>query len=152
MTRTRINKERTQECSDCLDVFTTFSNKAFRCRKCARGAEFRNNMLKPKWRIRKLIAAAKFRANKQGVNFDIDLDYMMELYTGKCQVTGRVFDFNSYNKPGQVNPNAPSIDRIIPALGYTKGNVRLITYHLNVAISEYGLEMFKQLANEPAFR
>lgn len=31
--------------------------------------------------------------------------------------------------------------------GYTKSNVRLVTYHINVALSDFGLEEFEKLIN-----
>ena len=42
---------------------------------------------------------------------------------------------------------APSLDRIIPEKGYVKGNVRIIVYQLNVALSEFGLEQFNNFIN-----
>jgi hypothetical protein len=44
------------------------------------------------------------------------------------------------------HPNAPTLDRIDSAKGYTKDNIRLITYQLNIAINQFGLEAFKALA------
>lgn len=40
---------------------------------------------------------------------------------------------------------APSIDRIIPHIGYIKGNVRLITYHMNISLSDFGEKEFNVL-------
>lgn len=51
-------------------------------------------------------------------------------------------------KKGQVNPNAPSVDRIVPSLGYVQGNVRLITYHVNVALAEFGLGSLIKLSED----
>ncbi len=37
----------------------------------------------------------------------------------------------------RANPDAPSIDRIDNAKGYTEDNVRLVTVHANVARNEF---------------
>lgn len=105
-------------------------------------------MLNYEWRLNKLLGAAKFRAREKCVDFNLTsehLKYLWESGEGKCAITGRHFDLKSFGNKGQVNPNAPSVDRIIPKLGYTIGNVRLVTYHCNVALSDFGLDMLRQL-------
>jgi len=90
---------------------------------------------------------AENRAKTKDVPFDITPEYMLDLWNktdGCCAVTGLTFDLDKSDK-GKVNPYAPSIDRIKPSLGYTRGNVRLICYQLNLAISEYGLDQFDNL-------
>lgn len=45
----------------------------------------------------------------------------------KCPVLGLSLKRGDYG----AKYNSPSIDRIIPGLGYTKGNVRIISYRAN---------------------
>ncbi len=135
-------------CKDCSIKFDTFSNRAKYCKECRGSHEFRKNMIIPRWRLSKLLAAAKNRSRVKEVDFNLDVDYLCELWDencGKCKLTGQEFDLHSWGLPGQVNPRAPSIDRIIPHIGYIKGNVRLITYHMNISLSDFGEKEFNVL-------
>ena len=88
---------------------------------------------------------ARNRSKTKSLPFNLDNDYVYSLWKeqdGRCLLTGVYFELTA--NEGIVS-NAPSLDRINPKLGYVKGNVRLITYHLNVAISEFGLETFEEL-------
>lgn len=138
-------------CVDCKTEFNTSSYRTLRCVKCAKGSEYRNNMLNPEWRMKKLIAMAKNRSKDKSLPFNLTLDHIMLLWMdnqGSCAITKTPFDLSSYGDFGQVNPRAPSIDRVNPKNGYTIGNVRLVTYHINVALSEFGLDALLQLAKD----
>jgi len=100
-------------------------------------------------RLARLCSMAKNRARTAKVPFNIDREHLVELWdqnSGKCVLTGRTFSLEAWGDKGQVNPDAPSIDRINPKLGYVKGNVRLVTYHMNISLSDFGTELFKVLA------
>ena len=108
---------------------------------------YNKHMLDYKWRMSKLLAMAKNRTSSKSIDFNLDVDYLINLYekaNGCCAITKRPFDLTRSSK-GKVNPSAPSIDRIVPSLGYIKGNIRIILYHLNVALSEFGQEEFEKL-------
>lgn len=83
-----------------------------------------------------LIAAARVRSRNKGYAFDLD-DFSEELQLridkGTCELSGVSFDLS----PGR-KPNSPSLDRIKPELGYTKGNVRVICHALNAALGDWG--------------
>lgn len=98
------------------------------------------------FRLRQLVRGAKQRAKLQGLDFDIDFEYVKELWSitnGKCQVSGREFDLTPSDT--YQNKDAPSLDKIEPKLGYIKGNVRLVTWHVNAAILNFGLDTFLDL-------
>lgn len=102
-------------------------------------------------RLVKLCAAAKNRSKAANLIFDIDSNYLTKLWeqqNGRCALTGIEFDLTPPSKGQTVKPSAPSIDRIVPSAGYTKGNVRLVIYHMNVALSEYGTDQFELLARK----
>ena len=142
-------------CKECGEEFYGKGNSRYCSRLCASRNEYTANMLDYRWRIGKLFSAAKFRANDKKLDFDLTKEYLYTLWEeteGICPISNRKFDLSSFGKKGQVNPNAPSIDRIIPELGYIQGNVRFVTYHVNVALSEFGLEAFQKLARDVAFR
>ena len=136
-------------CKLCNIVFSSYrSDTLFCCSKHAHKGNYIENMLNPEWRLKKLISMAKNRAKKKNLSFDLDIDFLLFLWyknKGSCSLTGIPFILEPMEKLGQVNPRAPSIDRIAPELGYTKENIRLITYHMNVALSEYGIEEFEKL-------
>lgn len=91
------------------------------------------------------------RAKTKGLDFDLNHDFLLDLWTlqgGRCAISGRILDLNPYGYKGQVNPNAPSIDRVVPNKGYTKNNIRFVCYQVNVALSEFGDEALKQLCKD----
>jgi len=136
-------------CNNCNVEFEPTCNAQKVCSPCA--------TLKHSWttwsldytrRLKRLSHMAKNRAANKNLPFDIDGEYLIKLWhesEGCCALTGRVFDLNSWGTKGQVNPDAPSVDRIVPSLGYVRGNVRLITYHMNISLSDFGTEIFEQL-------
>lgn len=100
-------------------------------------------------RLTRLMRMAAHRAKRSNLPFDLDSEHLLKLWDaskGCCVLTGRKFDLAAWGEKGRVNPDAPSIDRIIPKLGYVKGNVRLITYHMNISLSDFGEDIFKILA------
>lgn len=75
---------------------------------------------------KRLLAQAKMRAKKRGLPFNIELiDVPIPTH---CPVLGIPILVSSQR--GNC-PNSPSIDRIIPHLGYVKGNVIVVSVHAN---------------------
>ena len=140
------------KCQECKEEYTLSlvgnggvnGNHKYCSSSCLKAATYKAQRQRPKWRIGQMVAQARKRARDKDLPFDINNRYMEKLWTGHCEVTGTEFDL----KPdgNRINRHAPSIDRIIPELGYVKGNVRLVTNHLNMAMSEYGLEALLELA------
>lgn len=98
------------------------------------------------FKIKQLYDGARERSRKSELPFDLDVEYIKSLWestNGCCSVSGTPFDL----KPSETfqNPNAASLDKIIPKLGYVKGNVRLVTWHVNAAILNFGLPTFLTL-------
>ncbi|TXH56494.1 MAG: hypothetical protein E6Q97_06320 [Desulfurellales bacterium] len=107
--------------------------------------------LNHKSRLRFLCSKARTRAKAANLRFDITPEHLFSLWDasdGRCPLTGRTFDLTAWGESGHTNPNAPSVDRIKPVLGYTIGNVRLIVSHMNLALGRYGDEAFRQLAQD----
>lgn len=71
-----------------------------------------------------LIRAAKYRAKKKGLPFNISADDLELIDV--CPVLG----IKIYTA-GLNNQNAPSIDRCVPDLGYVRGNVNIISRRAN---------------------
>lgn len=75
--------------------------------------------------IRYLLNQARYRAKKRGLEFEI-VQEELEI-PSHCPVFGIPLFF----KAGRRGPNSFSIDRIDNSKGYTKGNVRIISFKAN---------------------
>ncbi len=79
-----------------------------------------------------MLSRCKYRARQRGIPFDLTKDDIVIPKT--CPVLGielRQLLIEDEPQKG-YHPNAPSLDRIIPELGYVKGNVRVISARANL--------------------
>lgn len=98
--------------------------------------------------LKYLLGYCKGRAKSRSYEFDLDAEFLFELYNqqdGKCAVTGLPFIFEKSDF--EKRPFAPSIDRINCSKGYTKNNVRLVCGAVNIALNEYGDAVFDKICN-----
>lgn len=73
-----------------------------------------------------LLLSCKNRAKKQNIPFNIDIsDIIIPEY---CPLLG----IKMIYREGKENFNGPSVDKIIPELGYIKNNVRVISKKANM--------------------
>jgi len=72
-----------------------------------------------------MVSDAKTRANKRGLPFDITIDDVC--IPSICPILGIPLMFGD----GTANDNSPQLDRIIPDLGYVKGNIQVISAKAN---------------------
>ena len=77
---------------------------------------------------------ARKRAAKKGVPYSITAAYIISILTDKCPIFGTEFNFG---KNRGVQPTSPSLDRIVPSLGYIEGNVVIISSKANSIKSAY---------------
>lgn len=113
-----------------------------------------NPDMAPKGRIGKALSkglgAAKQRAKERHLPFDLDYDWAVEQVEKNnfsCALTGIKF-FSEWNGPaGKCNPMIPSIDRIVPSLGYVKSNCRVVLFGINAMLLDWGEDLFLTLAN-----
>lgn len=85
---------------------------------------------------RSMLASARKRAKKNGLPFDLELsDIKIPAY---CPVLG--IPLVAAASKGAPTPNSPSIDRIKPELGYTKGNILVVSLKANQIKSNATLE------------
>ena len=76
---------------------------------------------------KKMFWSVKSRAKTLGIPFDLDIsDCQIPEY---CAVLGFKLESNVGGK--KPKDNSPSLDRLIPALGYVKGNTRVISHRAN---------------------
>lgn len=74
-----------------------------------------------------LWAAAKERANKSGIPFNIELSDI--LIPDICPVLGIRIDKNLGR--GRRQPDSPSLDKFVPERGYVKGNIQVVSWRAN---------------------
>ena len=102
------------------------------------------------WDMSRMVSDARKRASKKKIPFELtdhDVREMFFMSEGKCTLTGLPFRHPDGEKVRYLkNPHAPSIDRIDNRLGYTPDNVRLVCVAMNLAMHQWGLEFFDELA------
>jgi hypothetical protein len=93
--------------------------------------------------LKKLIHGAMERARKHSLPFDITADdlTMPEF----CPVLGIKLEPNVGGK--KSSDNSPSLDRVIPSLGYVKGNVCIISNRANMIKNCGTLEEHQKIVN-----
>lgn len=90
-----------------------------------------------------LTNVARFRAKKRLISFDLEpSDIQRRIDLGSCEMSGIPFDLS---KPRGWN--APSLDRIDSRKGYTKENVRVVLYAINVMANTWGTDKILEIAS-----
>lgn len=85
-------------------------------------------------------------AKERGISFELtfaDVEAMWRRSRGKCEATG--IPLNILGK-WRRRPYAPSIDRIDNSRGYLMENCRLVCVAINLAMNEWGDEVFEAIA------
>lgn len=120
----------------------------------SKGAEWRAKNrahLMEKSRLRRLnqramclVAAARIRARKKGIAFSLSSEETDRLQAvidrGVCELSGVPFTLE-----GSRSATSPSLDRIIPYLGYIDGNVRVICHALNAGMGDWGEQELRRI-------
>lgn len=63
----------------------------------------------------------------------------------KCPILDIPLFFSNGKESGQAGPNTPSVDRIDNTRGYTKDNIRVISYKANVIKGSLSLDIVERL-------
>jgi len=80
---------------------------------------------------------AIYRARKKGLPFNITWEDI--IIPSCCPILGIPLKVNKGGRSGMF-PDSPSLDRIVPELGYVKGNIRVISNRANHLKSDATLE------------
>jgi hypothetical protein len=97
-----------------------------------------------------IVRGARSRAKLKAVPFDLDIEWALDLARSQnfcCALTRIPFSVDRPRANTRIGPFAPSFDRIEPHLGYTKENVRLVVFALNVMFMDWGQEVFERVVN-----
>lgn len=98
--------------------------------------------------VRRLFKSSLSGARDRGIPFNITLTHIRDLFiraNGKCELTGIKFS-NEVHAGSGKRPWAPSIDRRESSKGYEPDNVRLVCISVNIALSDFGDEILKKIA------
>jgi hypothetical protein len=101
--------------------------------------------------IAAVVGNVRGRARDVGLPYDLTTDYAKLLWRqqgGRCFWTGREMDFFV----GEArHPMRPSIDKLVPALGYVKGNIVWSSNFANRARGDLDATKFAELMVELGF-
>lgn len=89
------------------------------------------------------LAVAANKCKEQGIPFDLTVDDLMPAPL-QCPVLDIKFDW--YKDGRGASDESPSIDRLVPELGYVPGNVAVISYRANRIKSDGNLDEIVRVA------
>jgi len=126
-----------RQCTNCRKIFEKTSNTVTLCKEC-NCKRVKSLSLETKIRNR-----AQQRARNNNLPFNLEKEDI--IIPEKCPVFGVPLVVHSGSPGGKKF--SPSIDRIIPELGYVKGNVRVISHLANQMKSHATQEELLTFAN-----
>jgi hypothetical protein len=85
---------------------------------------------------------AKERAKRFGLPFNLEVQDIV--IPTRCPVLG----IELHPTAGVPGPNSPSIDKIVPALGYVRGNIRVISHRANMLRNNASAAELRLVAND----
>lgn len=92
-----------------------------------------------------LVAAARVRARKRSLTFDVPPHEIERLQAvidaGRCELSGVPLTLD-----GGRTATSPSLDRIKPERGYVVGNLRIVCHALNAGMGDWGAEELRRIA------
>lgn len=95
------------------------------------------------FRLQRTFWACKHRAKKSNVKFSITLQDLIDMFPSDnlCPILKVPFVWGTKNN----KELSPSIDRMIPELGYIKGNIKFISYKANRIKNDSSIEILENL-------
>ena len=98
-------------------------------------------------RIGYALYKAKRRAKEKKVPFDLSAEYLEEIFPkdNLCPVFGLSFEWGGGSDEASRD-NSPSLDRIVPELGYVEGNVVWISNRANILKRDATWEELQRVA------
>lgn len=81
--------------------------------------------------IRTSLASIKHRCKLNNIPFDLTYEFLESIAVKRCPIFGIEFVWKTQNKGPGADENSPTLDRVIPDLGYVQGNVVFISFLAN---------------------
>jgi len=80
------------------------------------------------FKAQKMLSNIKGKCRREDIPFNLTLEHLLEVFPDECPV----FHLPFYMDEKKVHTSfSPSVDKIIPELGYTIGNVQIISFKAN---------------------
>jgi hypothetical protein len=110
-----------------LDLFSKYQHSRdklhVKCKDCL--SVYKAKDYKEKW-FTYQARLKKAECKRKGLPYDISPEYLESIWTTHCPVLGQ--EFIRFDK---TNDNCPALDRMIPELGYVRGNLCYISARAN---------------------
>jgi len=102
-----------------------------------------------KYQLAKHLRRIKSRAEEKSISFDLDVDYLQSIWPedGRCPALGITLIRGSKGGRGGPTDDSPSLDRIIPELGYVRGNVQWLSQKANCIKQDATGEELRKVAD-----
>ena len=153
-------------CSKCLTIYDNYPEhfhiKKYyedgsvgynvQCSSC-KNAYFRalknNNRKSPEKMIKHRVIQIRNRAKCANLPFNLTAKYLLDVWNkqkGLCYYTGEPLDFTVVSESQlQAHPLAPSVDKLIPELGYVEDNVVWCLQTINQMKRDFPYEQFMEI-------
>lgn len=133
------------ECSKCSKVLLFDELETIRinndrvtkisyCRECRTKQAIKNNNTSLDSYLANRIRGIRARSKTNKISFNLTTEYLLQIYNqqeGMCFYTGREMSIPVNDETRTSKYDALSVDKIIPSLGYVKGNVVLCSWRSN---------------------
>ena len=97
-----------------------------------RKAKYQRERCSEGYALGSLLKGAKDRAKAKELPFDLTIQWLKTMIVFRCPITLQPIDWlKEQVVDGKAGPNSPSIDRIIPELGYVQSNCAIISHRGN---------------------
>jgi hypothetical protein len=105
---------------------------AYWCRSCMNDYDKNYRDTKEGY-LKNSLSSSKKRSKNKSLAFNLDIEYLESIALDKCPVFGIDLIYQSSRRgKGFPNKHTASLDRVIPELGYVKGNVVYISHWANI--------------------
>ena len=96
-------------------------------------------------RIRSILNNKPGRSRLEGVPFDLDIDYVVDIFPKdyRCPILKKKMVWSNTSR----NPDSPSLDRIDPQKGYVNGNMAWISNRANTMKNDATFEEIELIYN-----
>lgn len=82
--------------------------------------------------IVRALQGARYRAKRDNVTYNLTKEYLLSITPDQCPIFHTPFIWGASGMGvGKTKQDAPTLDRIVPELGYVEGNVAFISYRAN---------------------
>ena len=118
--------------NEIYDIYTTLE-------KIIKGDKIEQKFIDNKIKSKRILTCIKHKAKKYGNDFNLTLDDIK--LPEKCPILNININYNN----NKMLDNSPSIDKIDPPKGYTKGNIWIISKRANTIKNNASIEELKKL-------